>query len=299
MMNIFESCNRNIDLNDVIVVVIALPDEERNRVLTWADYRFKSHLYLPWLWDAIVESEQLKKVARELLGSDTVVIWSTDWCVKPCMSEGHFSWHQDSTYSQFGEDALTLWIAFSDLDSDLCGPVAFKVGSQKLGQMPHVEKRSVSNSANNNMLALGQTIPEQFDSDIIDKLHLSSKQELTAEQKTWTSKFETVTACPLECGMASAHSFLTIHSSQSNRHPTRDRIGLALRLVNAEYNKPGKRPDRVTLLCGKERDVQRFGDFEKRPNKEFGEEEMKEWQLSIMKENEFYFQSSSVKQYTQ
>ena len=69
-------------------------NKETNRVLNWSDYRFKSHLFLPWLWDAIVENETLKDVARALFGSETIVIWSTDWCVKPFSSEGHFSYQQ-------------------------------------------------------------------------------------------------------------------------------------------------------------------------------------------------------------
>ena len=111
-----------------------------------------------------MENERLKEVARTLFQSETVVIWSTDWCVKPVASEGHFSWHQDSTYSRFGHEALTLWIAFSDLDSEICGPVLFKKGSHQLGQMPHIETKTAEGS-NNNMLALGQTIPDVFDKE--------------------------------------------------------------------------------------------------------------------------------------
>ena len=59
---------------------------DKNRLLTWTDYRFKSHLFLPWLWDALVENELLKEVARSLFQSETVVLWSTDWCVKLCSS---------------------------------------------------------------------------------------------------------------------------------------------------------------------------------------------------------------------
>ena len=106
-------------------------------------------------------------------------------------------------------------------------------------------------------------------------------------------------------GTASAHSFLTIHSSQANKHPTKDRVGLAVRLVNAEYDDStskicrASRPDRVTLLLGREENVTNFGGFEKRPSREFGEKEMKEWFFSIQRENEFYFQSSEVKEYGQ
>ena len=111
-------------------------------------------------------------------------------------------------------------------------------------------------------------------------------------------------AFPLSSGMASAHSFLTIHSSQSNRHPSKDRVGLAVRLVNencikGELDNLKKRCDRVTLLCGDRDKVTRFKAFESRPTQEFGEKEMREWQLSIQKENEFYFKSSKIKQYIQ
>ena len=253
-----------------------------------------------------MDNKALKDVARALFGSETIVIWSTDWCVKPFSSEGHFSWHQDSTYSHFGEEALTIWIAFSDLDTDICGPVAFKKGSHILGQMPHVEKKQ-SNKANgdthddNNMLAFGQTIPDRFDAERVDMLRHSQQKSLSAQQMSWKKTFQTSVAFPLTCGMASAHSFLTIHSSQANRHPNRDRVGLAIRLVNCEADsgKSVQRPDRVTLLCGNPEDVKMFGGFEPRPMEEFGGREMKEWQLSIQKENEFYFKSSlNVKEYT-
>ena len=253
-----------------------------------------------------MENKTLRNVARALFRSETIVIWSTDWCVKPLSSEGHFSWHQDSTYSHFGEEALTIWIAFSDLDSDICGPVAFKRGSHILGQMPHVEKKQ-SKEANgddtddNNMLAFGQTIPDRFDSEMLDMLKHLDPKSLSTQQMSWVTAFQTSVACPLKCGMASAHSFVTIHSSQANRHPDRDRVGLAIRLVNCEANsgKLQQRPDCVTLLCGNPEDVKMFGCFELRPLEEFGEQEMKEWQLSIQKENEFYFKSSSnVKEYT-
>ena len=247
----------------------------------------------------------MKDVARALFESDTIVIWSTDWCVKPFSSEGHFSWHQDSTYSHFGEDALTIWIAFSDLDSNICGPVAFKKGSHILGQMPHVEKKQSKDRndsrVDNNMLAFGQTIPGNFDKDLMEMIEHSQKKSLSTQQINWMTTFETSMACPLRCGMASAHSFLTIHSSQANKHPNRDRVGLAIRLVNCEADsgKSQQRPDRVTLLCGNSNDVKMFGGFEPQPMEEFGGREMKEWQLSIQKENEFYFQSSSnVKEYT-
>ena len=172
--------------------------------------------------------------------------------------------------------------------------------------MPHVEKKRPKEANggpqdDNNMLAFGQTIPDIFDAEMVEMLKGSQHKSLSAQQMSWKKTFQTLVACPLTCGMASAHSFLTIHSSQANRHPNRDRVGLAVRLVNCETNsdKLQQRPDRVTLLCGNSEDVKTFGGFEPHPLEEFGEQEMKEWQLSIQKENEFYFQSSlNVKEYT-
>ena len=89
-------------------------------------------------------NHNLKNVAKETLdcsAGDTVVVWSTDWCVKGAHSAGYFSWHQDSTYSGFGEDAVTCWLAFSAVKEE-SGPLVFKLGSHKLGQLWHREGAS-------------------------------------------------------------------------------------------------------------------------------------------------------------
>lgn len=205
----------------------------------------------------LVKNDRLKEIACALLATDDVVIWSTDWCVKPSSSDDHFTWHQDSTYSNFGEEGATVWLAFSHVRTT-SGPLLFRRSSHLLGQLPHKESEDESN-----LLAFGQYIPEV--------------QEGRCE---WTL-METVPA-ELEPGQASAHSFLTVHRSSSNSD-SEDRVGLAVRIVRASAGLG--RADRVTHLCGS---AQSF-EIEAAPEIEFGKRELREWELSMEREKAMYF----------
>eukprot|EP00438_Fugacium_kawagutii_P002527 Skav219544 [mRNA] locus=scaffold1863:29000:29917:+ [translate_table: standard] len=227
----------------------------------WSEYRFKSHLLLPWLHDMLVKNDRLKEVACGLLATDDVVIWSTDWCVKPRSSDDHFTWHQDSTYSNFGEEGATVWLAFSHVRTT-SGPLLFRRSSHLLGQLPHKESEDESN-----LLAFGQYIPEV-------------QEQGRRHDSKWTL-METVSA-ELEPGQASAHSFLTIHRSSSNSDSA-DRIGLAVRIVRASAGLG--RADRATPLCGS---AQSF-EIEAAPEIEFGKRELREWELSMEREKAMYF----------
>mmetsp|Transcript_3194 Transcript_3194/g.7526 ORF Transcript_3194/g.7526 Transcript_3194/m.7526 type:complete len:361 (+) Transcript_3194:202-1284(+) len=253
----------------------------------WSEYRFKSHLFLPWLHDLLVNSDRLQALARRLLKTDTVVIWSTDWCVKPGRPRDgdlYFSWHQDSTYSHFPE-GVTVWIAFSEITAG-SGPVQFVRNSHNCGQLPHVEKSKTQDP--HNMLAFGQTIPDE----IIDEIKLRAEDVARGGKEAFFS------AHPLLPGELSAHSFLTVHSSQPNRED-KDRVGLAVRLVPGKSGEGGgtgrpERKDRVTLLCGAaapmaDKDIGGFQLETHVPETEFGEKEMAEWELSMKVEKEFYF----------
>lgn len=237
----------------------------RNRCLQqglWSEYRFKSHLLLPWLHDLLVGNDRLKDAACALLQTDTVLIWSTDWCVKPRSSPEHFTWHQDSTYSKFGNDAATVWLAFSQV-GEHSGPLLFRSKSHLLGQLPHSESTDVSN-----LLAFGQYIPDTSRSP--------------ASEVEWT-ELETVPAY-LQPGEASVHSFLTIHSSQANQEQ-QDRVGLAIRIVAASAGV--HRHDRVTHLCGTG-NVYNF-ELEDAPREEFGSKELASWNASMEREKAMYF----------
>ncbi|CAD7957169.1 unnamed protein product [Amoebophrya sp. A120] len=287
----------------------------------WSELRFKAHLFLPWLFDLLVGSEVLKRYAETMLltederelqhssvvehgeeqkagkskikHSTPVVIWSTDFCVKPAESKAFFSWHQDSTYSRFrGDQGVTVWLAFSDV-TERAGPVLFREGSHRLGQLPHDENVGQEG----NMLAFGQTIER-------DKLEAIRTDERS---------FPTVAAI-LAPGEASAHNFFVVHSSQANQEHV-DRVGLAIRLVRADAailedaqqedlrcDAPRMRRDRVTLLTGRPEDVHGF-ELENhfweegervwrawRPTEEFGRKEMAEWKKSMDREKEMYFE---------
>jgi hypothetical protein len=282
----------------------------------WKDWRFESHVFLPWLDHLLLgtpepratgetsvphSNSRLAHYARALLKTDSVVVWSTDWCVKSPSSGSFFSWHQDSTYSKFSQDeAVTLWLAFSDVVSTEDGPVLMKRCSHQFGQIRHEES-----SGDSNVLALGQTIVGVEDAERkcnggdhtpSDVLSNSCAAALNA--------LETVPAF-LRAGEASAHGFYVVHSSQPNRRPSdwvcerhpniSRRVGLAVRLVradcglDAETRQPRRR-DRVSLLCGSASDVQGFELRDFRPTEEFGISEMDEWSTTMKLAREAYFQ---------
>ena len=88
----------------------------------------------------------------------------------------------------------------------------------------------------------------------------------------------------LQPGQASAHNFLTIHSSAANSDDA-DRVGLAVRIVRASAGIG--RNDRVTHLCGSA-NAQTF-ELEAAPTTEFGSRELQEWELSMEREKQMYF----------
>ena len=60
--------------------------------------RFKTHLLLPVL-DDVVKNPGIIHVVCSVLGTEDVLVWSSDWCIKNAHSSGFYSWHQDSTYA--------------------------------------------------------------------------------------------------------------------------------------------------------------------------------------------------------
>ena len=182
--------------------------------------------------------------------------------MKTRSSRHHFTWHQDSTYSKFGDDGVTVWLAFSRVQAN-SGPLLFRRSSHLLGQLPHVESEDESN-----LLAFGQYIPDNY------------RNQTTGT--SWSSS--EIVAAELQPGEASAHNFLTIHSSSPNQDSV-DRVGLAVRLVKAAAG-VGRR-DRVTRLCGNG-DLYDF-EMEEVPQTEFGQKELVEWHKSLDREKAMYF----------
>jgi len=265
----------------------------------WSNLRFKSHLILPWLYELLTEKVTLKtkKLIQTILNTDDVVIWSTDWCVKQPSSKTKFSWHQDSTYSGFTQKTgITIWVAFSDVKDPESGPVMFKRGSHRLGQLYHFE----DDNDPDNMLAFGQTIPRSMFSE---ELTTSEVKESTYAFSNLTDHERNWELCPtvsysLLPGEATGHGFHTVHSSRANCG-SNARVGLAVRLVRADCGISGKRRDRVTKFAGNIKECLNLSNdahgFEEElsdgcnlPFKEL----VREWKLSLEREKDQYFKGS-------
>lgn len=86
-----------------------------------------SHLVLSWLHRYIFKNDKLKILARTLLGTDDIVVLSTEWQTRfPSVS-----WQQDCALLGCGQNGISLWLAFTDVPAGL---MQLKRGSQKLGQ---------------------------------------------------------------------------------------------------------------------------------------------------------------------
>lgn len=69
--------------------------ERLGRAVT-GDWRFKSHLLLPWVWDLVHHPRLLAAVSEALGGCRNILCWSTDWFVKRPGDGGYTGWHQAS-----------------------------------------------------------------------------------------------------------------------------------------------------------------------------------------------------------
>ena len=214
------------------------------------DLRFRPHLFLPFVSD-VVHHEKIVSVVREALGTTNVLLWSSDFNVKPPRSGGYFSLHQDATYTGLSpaEAGLTVWLALSDNVDAEGGCMTFVEGSHRHGQIPHIEGiggggRDGGSDSNrndeNNMLSRNQYVPRSATT--------------TNNNGTGTEEFpaggKNVSAA-LRAGQASLHHFHLLHESGPNRSDL-PRIGLALRYVAAGVRQTGGVREAVTLVSGGE-----------------------------------------------
>ena len=58
------------------------------------DWRFKSHLLLPWVWELARHPRLLAAVSDALGGCRNLLLWSTDWFEKQPGDGGFTGWHQ-------------------------------------------------------------------------------------------------------------------------------------------------------------------------------------------------------------
>lgn len=188
----------------------------------FGDYRFKPHLYLPFI-NQIVRHPKLVESVKAILQTDNILCWSSDFNVKKAKSQGIYSPHQDATYTGLEPPALclTAWVALSDPVGTSQGCLEFFLGSHDSGQVQHLE---VTRSSDNNLLSRGQYI------DI-----LPDEKPIVIE---------------LRGGQATLHHFHTIHQSGPNISD-RSRIGLAIRYMAASVTQTGMVRESVTLVSGR------------------------------------------------
>jgi ectoine hydroxylase-related dioxygenase (phytanoyl-CoA dioxygenase family) len=188
-------------------------------------HRFKLHLLDPEL-AALATHPRAVAVAAAILGPD-VLLWSSDFFVKPAHSGGFVSWHQDSTHAGLTptDPIVNLWLALTPSNAR-SGCLQVVPGTHAAGQLSHANREDPDN-----MLFFGQTV------------------EVT----------ETPVALPLEAGEASLHSMRIVHGSEPNRADW-PRVGMVLRFIAPSVRQERAR-DSATLVAGEDR----FGHFDHEP----------------------------------
>jgi non-haem Fe2+, alpha-ketoglutarate-dependent halogenase len=193
--------------------------------LVAGDLRFKPHLHLDFI-NAIVRHPALVQLVKTLLQTEDVLLWSSDFNIKPPESPLYVPPHQDATYAGLHppDRVLTVWIALSDPVGIGEGCLSFSPGSQLLGQLPHVEHHHDDDDDGFNLL--------------------SRNQRILAAAYAGES-----IPIPLRGGQATAHHFYGVHSSGPNQSK-RPRIGLACRYMAASVTQAGQVKETVTWISG-------------------------------------------------
>ena len=182
------------------------------------EHRCKSLVLFPWM-DVIVHNEIILDAVQEVLGPN-FFCWDTQCWLKEPGDKRYVSWHQDATHWNFDKkNGVIVWLAFDDVDSSM-GPVEYKLGSHKHGQIEHTDLPTEFN-----ILRRGQTLTGNYTD------HGSS---------TMTIKK----------GHAGMHHPYVVHGSGPNEG-TRRRIGYSLQYISTD-NKPivTECPEYATLVRG-------------------------------------------------
>ena len=195
--------------------------EVRHELLIEGSSRFKLHLVLPFI-DRIAHHPKLVSAVQQALGSENLLLWSSDINIKGANTPHYFEPHQDSAYAGLSPatNCLTAWVALSDPVGVVDGCLQFYPQSHKMGKLLHLK----SQQNQNNLLSLGQYI----DTDIIAKL----------QKPVWI---------PLRGGQATLHSFDIVHSSSPNES-NKPRVGLALRYITQDVIQTKPNREMATLI---------------------------------------------------
>ena len=158
----------------------------------------KPHLLFPWA-NQLMREPKVLDVIEDLVGPD-IFVYQVTFFSKDAHSDTFVSWHQDGTYfSLYPHEQITAWIALSDAPIE-SGCLEVLPGSQRMGQLRHVEATSKSN-----LLSRGQTVAEEVNSS--------------------GSVF-----MPLVPGQMSLHHTHMLHRSGPNTTPNR-RMGLVVTYI--------------------------------------------------------------------
>jgi len=177
------------------------------------DFR-QSHLIYGWA-DRLVRHPSILDAVEDVLGPN-ILVWRTNFFVKPPSSPQFVSWHQDATYWDLEPAvATTAWLALSDC-SPQNGCVRVIPGSHRWGLLPHVDRWS-----DENMLSRGQTADIDVDEDRAVDLALHP-------------------------GEMSLHDAMVLHGSPPNRaeHP---RIGIGIICLPTYVKQRGTRSGAVLV----------------------------------------------------
>mgnify|MGYP002630196923 CR=1 FL=1 len=61
-------------------------------------FRFKPHLFLPFV-SRLVRHPSILDIVQNALGTENLILWSSDWNIKQQRSDGHYTAHQDATFT--------------------------------------------------------------------------------------------------------------------------------------------------------------------------------------------------------
>ncbi|KAL4448274.1 hypothetical protein ABPG75_005493 [Micractinium tetrahymenae] len=211
------------------------------------DWRFKSHLLLPWVWELARHPRLVAAVSEALGGCRNILCWSTDWFCKQPGDGGFTGWHQDSTYVGLDPpDVVTAWLALTPSNA-ANGCLHFLPGSHTK-QLPHVET-----CAQGNLLLKGQTI-----------------LELEGEEREHI---------PLQPGQATLHHIRLAHRSGPAAPDSQPRLGLAIRYMAAHVTQSLDPRDSVTVVAG--RDTFGLYRHERRPAADMDEAALQEHRAAV------------------
>lgn len=186
------------------------------------EQRLFSHLLHPWAAQLVAHPAVLK-VVRALIGPD-VLVWVSEFNVKPAQTRGYFSWHQDLYYWQHRYSDLsaipmvTVWLALTDAN-EVSGGMRVLPGSHST-LIQHSEFPDP-----HNMLTRAQHVCREIDESRVAEVRLHA-------------------------GEFSVHHPLLLHASGPNESDW-PRVGLVTRYV-APRVVPAVRPAYTWLVSGED-----------------------------------------------